>query len=281
VNLNGATDPTAIDIKAGATWELLGDGTVNLTGSNTSIASAGAGATLDNVGNTIKGSGAIGDQYMTIDNHTGATIDATGAAGLTIDATAGTSNATYIYNSGTIQSDSAGGVKIESQMQNYGQLIANTGVIDAQDAAYGNGVAKINGSGSIEFGAEADNDVIFGASAQGTLVLDNSTNTANDPFNGSISGFGVGDAIDLRDFAYNATPGAMAIDPAHSSSGALDAGLTFTNGTTDSANFFMLGNYTPANLAHEGLAFTFASDGHQIGSTGADGTLITLAPSVI
>jgi hypothetical protein len=282
VNLDGSTDPTSIVIKAGNTWELLGDGTLNLTGSNTSIASGGAGATLDNIGNKIDGAGAVGDGNMTIDNHTGATIDAT-TGGLTIDATpynSGTKTS-YIYNAGVIQSDSAGGVTIESAMSNFGELIANTGFIDAQDAVFGNGVAKINGSGSIEFGAEADNDVIFGANATGTLILDKSTNTASDPFNGSISGFGVGDTIDLRDFAYNgATPADMAIDPAHSSSGTLDAGLTFTNGTTDSANFYFLGNYTSAYLSAHNEAFAFGDDGRQIGTTGSDGTTIKLVSTV-
>ena len=47
---------------------------------------------------------------------------------------------------------------------------------------------------ALEFGAASDQHVIFADGAAGTLKLDVSSN-----FTGSVSGFGAGDALDLRD----------------------------------------------------------------------------------
>ena len=118
---------------------------------------------MDNKSDTIAGSGTIGDPFMTITNAVGATIDATGAGGRTLDATPynSTTGATYLNNGGTIEMNSAGGLTIASAMFNSGDLIANTGGnIVAKDAVYGEGATQINGTGSVEFGAEADNDVV-------------------------------------------------------------------------------------------------------------------------
>ena len=133
---------------------------------------------------------------------------------------------------------------------------------------FGNGLAEIEGTGSIEFGAEADNDVAFSGTAAGTLILDNSTPSgADDPFFGSISGFAMAkktsDTIDLRDLAFNA--GTMTVD-ASSGFGALDASLVVNNGTTTSAALYLLGAFT----ANE---FKFSNDTH-------GGTDITLVKPV-
>jgi len=106
------------------------------------------------------------------------------------------------------------------------------------------------------------------AAGGGSLILDDS---AKDYAN--ISGFGVGDTIDLRDFAFSAS---TTIDAAKSGFGSLDAGLILTNGAADSAPVYFEGDYTSATLAAEHLKPSFASDGHAIGSTGKFGTAITL-----
>jgi hypothetical protein len=207
----------------------------------------------------------------------GATIDATGAGGLILDATPynTTNGDTYLNNGGTIESNSAGGLTIESAMFNSGELIASTGGnIVAQDSVYGEGFVQINGKGSAEFGAELDNDVHFGAGGAGTLILDN-VGAPTAPYNsyGSIYGFVAGDSIDLRDFAFSA--GNMAVGST-SASGSLDAALSVTNGTSTSSSLYLEGNYTAAYLSAHKLAWGFVSDGHEIGTTGTFGTAIKL-----
>jgi hypothetical protein len=248
VNL-GAT--TTVDIEAGAFWELLNGGTVNLNGG--SILSGGAGARLVNFNNTISGSGTLGDGNMEIDNESAGTIDATGAAGLKL-------NGSFLYNPGTLESSSAGGLTIGTSVDNPGELIANAGgKIIAQGAVYGPGIAQINGTGSIEFAAEDDNDVYFGGSGAGTLILDNYGDPSSTThFYGNIYGFGVGDEIDLRDFA----PSNHLALGANSGFGALDGTLTVTNGTSTSSALYLEGNYTASNLLAEHLKWSFSGDGH-------------------
>ena len=275
VNVEGTSAATTLYVAASSYLDLQGDdplhrGTVNLEGTHSAILSAGAGADLDNINNLISGSGVIGDANMTIDNQTSGTIDATGTSGLILDATPDTSGNTYIYNAGTIESNSAGGLTIEAAMYSPGKLIANTGGnIVAEDAVYGPGVTDINGTGSIEFGGENDGNTYFGAGGAGSLILDNSAqNYAN------IYGFASGDTIDLRDFAY--VSGSTKIDSTKSGFGEFDAGLILTNGSAYSSPLYLEGNYTAANLTANHLAFQFSSDGHEIGATGKFGTDVTL-----
>jgi hypothetical protein len=264
VNLNGASTATELEIEADSAWRLLGGGKVNLNGADSAIISGGAGTTLLNVNNSITGAGVIGDANMTVNNEAGATIDATGTSGLMLDAS------NTIYNAGTIESNSAGGLTIEAAMYSPGNLIANSGGdIVAEDAVSGPGLTTINGTGSITFGGENDSNVTFGAGGSGSLILEDSTqNYAN------IYGFGVGDTIDLRDFAY--VSGSTQIDSTNSAFGEFDGTLVINNGSMDSAPLYLEGNYTPAYLTANNLAFQFSSDGHEIGSTGTFGTDVKL-----
>jgi hypothetical protein len=93
----------------------------------------------------------------------------------------------------------------------------------------------------------------------GKLIIDSSTpSEGGDAFTGDISGFAVGDRIDLRDLAFHS--GQMSVSP--STFGALNASLVVSNGTIDSAAFDLIGAYTSGE-------FHFAGDGH-------GGTAITL-----
>ncbi|RBP08212.1 hypothetical protein DFR50_12657 [Roseiarcus fermentans] len=282
VDLNGSTAATGVDIAAGQIWTLLGGGTIVLGGAENSIlsgpgASSTNGATLNNRGDTIEGSGVIGDASMTINNAVGATIDATGPGGLTLNSAPfnATTSTTFLNNGGTIQSDSAAGLTIDTAIYNAGALIADAGSkIVAKGAVYGGGVTDINGSGSVEFAATADNDVHFGGGSGGTLILDNyGAPNATSPFYGNVYGLAAGDSIDLRDFAY--ASGHMALG-ANASFGTLDGGLSVSNGTQTSSYLFLQGNYSAAYLSANNLAWSFTSDGHQIGTTGQTGTEITL-----
>jgi hypothetical protein len=265
VNLNGSPSGAAqIEIEAGKSWTLLDGGAITLNGFNDAILGQGAGAELRNRGNTIQGAGTIGNTNMSIENDLGSTIDATveGSSNtLTLDATAYNPSTftTYINNAGYVEASTGATLDVDSAMNNSLYLIANTGsTVDAQDAVYGPGLSIIRGNGSIEFGAEADNDVRFAQGSGGKLILDDSAQ-----FYGNIYQMAVGDSIDLRDFAYNsANPSAMKVG-GDSSSGILDGQVQISNGTSLSSNLYLEGNYTSASWA-------FNSDGH-------GGTTVTLA----
>ena len=265
VNLNGSAAGAAqIEIEAGKNWTLLDAGTTTLNGFNDSIVSQGAGAELRNRGNTIQGAGTIGDTNMTIDNAYGSTINAMVEGSfktLTLDATAfnPATQTTFIDNGGTMEASAGATLDIDSAMFSSQYLIANSGgTVDAQDAVFGPGLSIIRGNGSIEFGAEADNDVKYAQGSGGQLILDDSAQ-----FFGNIFQMTVGDSVDLRDFAFNSVnPSAMKVG-GDSGSGSLDAALQITNGTSLSSNLFLEGDYQSASWA-------FKSDGH-------GGTTITLA----
>ena len=265
VNLNGSAAGAAqIEIEAGNNWTLLDAGTVTLNGFNDSIISQGAGTELRNRGNTIQGAGTIGDTNMTIENDYGSTINAMvegSSKTLTLDATAydPSTQTTFINNGGTVEASSGATLDIDSAMYNSQYLIANAGsTVDAQDAVFGPGLSIIRGNGSMEFGAEADNDVCYAQGSGGQLILDDSAQ-----FFGNIYQMTVGDSVDLRDFAFNsANPSAMKVG-GDSGFGTLDGALQITNGTSLSSNLYLEGNYQSA-------AWTFKSDAH-------GGTTITLA----
>ena len=200
VNLNGSAAGAAqIEIEAGKNWTLLDGGTVTLNGFNDSIVSQGAGAELRNRGNTIQGAGTIGDTNMTIENDFGSTINAMvegSSKTLTLDATAfnAATNTTFISNAGTVEASAGATLDIDSAMYNSLYLIANSGsTVDAQDAVLGPGLSIIRGNGSMEFGAEADNDVRYAQGSGGQLILDNSAQ-----FFGNIYQMTVGDSVDLQ-----------------------------------------------------------------------------------
>ena len=265
VNLNGsAVGAAQIEIEAGKNWTLLDAGTVTLNGFSDSIVSQGAGAELRNRGNTIQGAGTIGDTNMTIENDFGSIINAMvegSSTTLTLDATAfnAATNTTFISNAGTVEASAGATLDIDSAMYNSQYLIANSGsTVDAQDAVLGPGLSIIRGNGSMEFGAEADNDVRYAQGSGGQLILDDSAQ-----FFGNIYQMTVGDSVDLRDFAFNsANPSAMKVG-GDSGFGTLDGALQISNGTSLSSNLFFEGNYTSA-------AWAFKSDGH-------GGTTVTLA----
>jgi hypothetical protein len=265
VNLNGSAAGAAqVEIEAGKNWTLLNGGTTTLNGFNDSIVSQGPGAELRNRGNTIQGAGTIGDANMTIENDFGSTINAMvegSSKTLTLDATAfnPTTQTSFISNAGLVEATAGATLDIDSAMFNSLDLIANSGsIVDARDAVFGPGLSIIRGTGSIEFGAEADNDVRYAQGSGGQLILDDSAQ-----FFGTIYQMTVGDSVDLRGFAFNsANPSAMKVG-GDSGFGTLDAGLQITNGTALSSSLYLQGNYQSA-------AWTFKSDTH-------GGTVITLA----
>ena len=271
INLGGAAGGATLSEFDDSYWELFGGGTLKMLNGVDAINSVGPGAYFEDRLKLIVGGGAVGDANMSVNIESGATIDATLASGMTLDAEIDPGAGVYgLNNSGILQSDSSGGLTIATDIYSPGQLIANNGAkIVAEGDVLGYGQTHINGTGSVEFGGQAQNDVYFGAAVGGDLILDSSH-----AFTGAVYGFAAGDAIDLRDFAHVA--GSTGVDGTASSISALNAHLELTNGTADSASLWLQGNYTAAYMSAHHLAFEAVSDGSLIAGTQSTGTLLRL-----
>ncbi len=165
---------------------LTGAGHVVLSDSAANVISGtSADVTLTNVDNIISGAGQIGIGQLTLINE--GTIDATGANSLTVD-----TGANVVTNSGMLEASGSGGLVIESAIANSGILWANGATLTVEGEVTGNGIAKIDGAGTLDFEASSTANVAFGSGATGTLKLGDAFH-----FNGTISGFGGSDVIDL------------------------------------------------------------------------------------
>lgn len=251
ISVDGSSAASELEIAGYSA--LFGSGKVVLGGDGDLIVSNGADAELVNLGNTIEGSGTLGDANFTLNNIEG-TIDANGAHALKID-----TGANEIVNDGTIISNSTAGIDLISThdtpadpfLDNGGYLIANKGTINVEGYTFGEGVAEINGAAEIEFGS-GGLDVVFGKGADGALRLYNSKNDTDvdDAFSGAVSGFTSSDKIDLS----NILDGGSNKPSLTYSGNAYEGALTVTDGTL-STTIAMIGAYTKS-------AFSLESDGH-------------------
>ena len=115
-------------LKAYAPWfGLYGAGSFDLSGGKILGAPTGGGNTFDNETDTITGSGVIGNGAATsggnglhLTNSNSATIDANATSALTLN-----TGTNWIENAGTIETTGAGGMGIDSNVQQDGQLIAS------------------------------------------------------------------------------------------------------------------------------------------------------------
>lgn len=116
INVDGAGSEFEVDAPV---FELSGGGVVTLNDGAAIVAFFGPD-TLDNESNTIAGSGAIGDcASLTLLNGAQGVIDANGAATLTLD-----TGTNVIQNAGLIETTGSGGLVIESDLQQDGDLVA-------------------------------------------------------------------------------------------------------------------------------------------------------------
>ena len=248
---------------------LTGTGRVTMAGGAAGITSDGSPATLTNVSNTISGQGVIGDSNLTLVNDLKGVIDAndaysqitidTGVNAITNEGTIECTNGSSemfidspITNSGTIECE--GQELALSSLDNSGKVLANSGDLLIAQTPSGSGLFEINGSGEMEFGSSATgitSNVTFAApvlhgrrvvspGATGTLTFDaTATTTATSIYDGTISGFGTGDAVDLLGLGY--VPGSTSVVSSLFSAGKTT--VTVTNGTeTVALNF--AGNLT-------------------------------------
>jgi hypothetical protein len=261
----GTLDNTGtIDVNAGASatnLQIAGNVTLNGTGKlvlsstgYTQIESNGSAATLNN-NSTIIGAGTISDTMLTFNNGATGLLEETGPHLIFID------TANPLVNAGTLESDGSGGMQIQTAVDNNGKVIADAGLLEFQNTLTGTGSLTIGGSGEIDVGthnAGLSMNVTFAAGAAGTLELAaTATNVATAVYDGTISGFGINDAVDLTGLAY----GSSMTVAAHFAGGVTT--LTVGNGT-DTVALKFAGN--------------LASDTFVLGDDGVGGTRVTDPP---
>jgi hypothetical protein len=209
----------------GAGHVVLSDSIENVIGGTS------ADVTLTNVDNTISGAGQIGAGELTLINE--GTIDATGTNSLTID-----TGANVVTNTGTLEATGSGGLAIASSIANSGILWANGGNITVQGGVSGNGIAKIDGTGTLDFEASSTANVVFDPGAAGKLKLGDSFH-----FNGTISGFTGSDTIDLANL------GSATASISYHENAAVTGGTLAVSDGAHTVELSLLGQYTANNFS--------------------------------
>jgi Tryptophan-rich Synechocystis species C-terminal domain len=201
---------------------LNGTGTVTMVGG--AIVGSASGEPLENAGNTIFGTGTIGDGsgHLSLDNASG-TIEASGGT-LTVD------TGTAINNAGTLEAATGATLRFDDPITGTGSQTIGTGA-------------------KLEIAAASSEPVIF-AGSTGTLILDHSSTFSGQIFdftgNGSLSD---SDQIDLRDIVFGS--GTTALFSGNTNGGT----LTVTDAQHDIASISLAGDY-------ENSTFTISSDGN-------------------
>ncbi len=163
--------------------------------------------TLNNIDNTITGSGHIGNDEMilvnrgTVSAHGGTLVVDTGPNTVTNFGTMTASDGSTltidsaVANKGTLSATSSGHLSVDANVGNsVGTIAADDGFVFVQSLS-GGGSATISDGGSIEFGGAANAHVSFGTGG-GTLTLDSAL-----AFRGDVSGFTTGDSFDFTGIA--------------------------------------------------------------------------------
>ena len=139
----GTTSIAGVLSLADATFNLLGPGTLKLSGAIMGAHTGGV-ATFINRGSTMQGSGAIGNgAALQFINASGGTVEAKGGV-LTID-----TGSNQIVNAGLIETTGAGNLVIASNLQNDGVLkAAGSGWIKLKNSLVSGGGATSVGAGA-------------------------------------------------------------------------------------------------------------------------------------
>jgi hypothetical protein len=176
---------------------LSGGGTVSLTDQSlNTISGVGEGATLENIDNTISGSGLLGNGSLALINDSAGTIDATGTNHQLIIDTDGS----FFSNSGVVEATGPAGILIQDTSVNnnnfFGSFDSSTFQID--------GAVDNTFLANIEVGGPLSNDA---ATFSATLVTnenfisvnDQSAFTADNLTNGGLALLDLG-VIQINDF---------------------------------------------------------------------------------
>jgi hypothetical protein len=143
-----------------------------------------------------------------------------------------------VLNSGVLEASGSGGMTVASGIVNSGVLWANGASLTVLGAVSGNGTATINGVGTLDFEASTVANVVFGSGTGGTLKLGDSFH-----FNGTISGFGGSDVIDLANVA-----SATASISYHENAAGTGGTLTISDGA-QTLDLSLLGHYSADNFS--------------------------------
>jgi hypothetical protein len=163
----------------------------------------------------------------------------------------GLGGSSVFSNSGTLEALAGGEMGIGGSIRNSGTLLANNADILIAGAVTGKGKATITADGQIEFGAATSSGIDFTGTG-GTAVFDLATHVT-----GKISGFALGDLMDLTDINFGAdTSLTYKINVAHTG-----GTLTVTDGA-DTAKLTLVGSYTQSSfsIANDGSGGTLISD---------------------
>ena len=244
-----------------------GKGTINLTGSSSTLYAVGT-ETLDNATLNI-GNGSSSD-YVYNDDISAAAVLTLGP-NLTINQTGGNA---YLYgyddrtgsgivNEGTINAGFNGGSFTINDVSftNQGTInVSNGDTLDVASPEAGTGSYTINAGSTFEFAGSvaAGATVTFGASTGTLLLLSPSTFSTGTVISATAGALGIGDVLDLRGFASGSdTITASTVNGYNSSTG--DTTLTVTDTTTGhglTVQLTLAGNYYASS------SWLVTSDGH-------------------
>jgi hypothetical protein len=173
ITLNGGTSGATFVIGGATTLE--GGGEVTLAGSKDQLGgeSAAKDRSLDNIDNTLSGSGTIGARGVSLVNEAKGVIDATGAAGLTL-----TSSGTSVVNDGLLESAVGSRLNVSAAVVDNGAggtiVAGKMSSLAVQNAATfdNNGLVEANG-GTVTFEGVSTfvNASILKATAGGSVTL--------------------------------------------------------------------------------------------------------------
>ncbi|MBI3515372.1 MAG: hypothetical protein HY060_15125, partial [Proteobacteria bacterium] len=214
---------------------------------------------LTNVDNTISGYGTIPAGHIDIDNQADGVINANQSQALAIGAYSD------INNDGLIEATGSGGMTIYANtFENGGTIAAQGGSVVVNVAVTGGGSAIVGNGSTLDFAAASDSDTSFIAGTLGVLELDIAAS-----YTGTLTGFGAGDALDLRDLTFG---GGSAASYSGTSSGGT---LSVTDGTTTDT-YTMVGNYLGVTFAvtADGFGGTQVSDASALFGTSGNDTLV-------
>jgi fibronectin-binding autotransporter adhesin len=152
INLNSIGDTTELQIVGGAVT-LTGGGSIVMTDKTQNfIFNASGGTSLENVNNTISGSGVIGDsQGLIFKNDAGGIVDAVSATGKTLTINPGTGTGIGTTNLGLLEASSGGTLVLNNTVTNTGGTITalNGGVVDVAGTDLIGGTLTSSGTGVI------------------------------------------------------------------------------------------------------------------------------------
>ena len=190
--------------------------------------------TFENVNNFVSGYGNIGvsTDKLTLQNDASGVINAN-VSGQTLSISTG---ANAVSNAGVIEATAGGILAINSTVNNSGagSVFANGGTVKIGSNGAVNGAITVVGGGVAELVNSAAQNISFAGT--GTLLLDASQAYTT----GVVSGFGLGDAIDLKDLAYASN---------ETLSWSQSTGTLTINGGSFTDTIHLAGTYTQGDFA--------------------------------